>query len=184
MDRYESKIQELISEIERDAIDEFMPRLEDTEHCEVCGVPRHELTTIVGEAKVRTHYVECPACDSDVWLDEVVVRVEGENIPTTRKHHNPQECPTCGKYKAKDLVLRGELHSEDVSQRLIQWINIHQFAGHHTSYSENETIRVCYPCHTKIHKTDGYRDDLKPEMSREQAYELGHVNTPKTKVDE
>lgn len=37
---------------------------------------------------------------------------------------------------------------------------------HHTSYDPPETILVCRGCHMKIHKTDGFHDDLLPEDDR------------------
>lgn len=46
---------------------------------------------------------------------------------------------------------------------------------HHVSYQPERTIRVCSSCHGKIHDRDGFHDDLKPEMSRQEAKEKGLV---------
>lgn len=40
---------------------------------------------------------------------------------------------------------------------------------HHISYDPEITIQVCLECHNRIHNEDGFHDDLKPEMTREEA---------------
>lgn len=40
---------------------------------------------------------------------------------------------------------------------------------HHTSYKQDETVRLCESCHGKVHFKDGFYDHLEPEITREEA---------------
>ena len=42
---------------------------------------------------------------------------------------------------------------------------------HHTSYFPEKTMQVCTCCHNRIHRTDGFFDELQPDISRPDNYE-------------
>lgn len=46
---------------------------------------------------------------------------------------------------------------------------------HHTNYKDDKTVLLCRSCHMKVHKTDEFRNDLLPELSREEAFEEGYI---------
>lgn len=48
---------------------------------------------------------------------------------------------------------------------------------HHCSYLYDITIEVCPECHGKIHQENGFHDELKPEITRKRAKELGIRHT-------
>jgi hypothetical protein len=62
-------------------------------------------------------------------------------------------------------------------------VNSYSRREHHTSYQPEETIVVCSSCHRKIHETDGFRDDLKPDIPWEDAKRLGLINGERSDVD-
>lgn len=42
---------------------------------------------------------------------------------------------------------------------------------HHTSYFPEKTMSLCASCHNRVHKSDGFYDELKPDISRPDNYE-------------
>lgn len=48
---------------------------------------------------------------------------------------------------------------------------------HHTSYRDDETVPVCRRCHTEIHTDNGRYEELMPDLSQEEAIELGYAPT-------
>jgi hypothetical protein len=47
---------------------------------------------------------------------------------------------------------------------------------HHISYDPEMTIQTCLECHNRIHNEANFRDELKPDMTREEAKEAGIVS--------
>ena len=46
---------------------------------------------------------------------------------------------------------------------------------HHTSYEPERGVTVCNLCHSKIHRRDGFNDDLEPDLDRSTAEERGLI---------
>ncbi|MFD1645587.1 hypothetical protein [Haloarchaeobius litoreus] len=55
---------------------------------------------------------------------------------------------------------------------------------HHTSYEPERTVRVCRPCHYRIHNEPGFRDDLEPDESRPDSYETAEKATISARIPE
>lgn len=47
---------------------------------------------------------------------------------------------------------------------------------HHISYDPEITIQTCLECHSRIHNEEGFHDELKPDMKREEAIDEGIVS--------
>jgi len=47
---------------------------------------------------------------------------------------------------------------------------------HHINYKEDITIQLCRSCHTEVHNINGFRDDLEPHLTRNEAEKKGYVN--------
>lgn len=70
---------------------------------------------------------------------------DGTPVSRGELRNNGEECPLCG-------ILKLPREMEE----------------HHTSYQPEETMTVCTKCHMRIHHKDGFREDLKPEMTRDE----------------
>lgn len=47
--------------------------------------------------------------------------------------------------------------------------------NHHISYHPEVVKPVCKGCHERIHHEEGFRPDLAPDLTREEAIEKGHI---------
>lgn len=91
----------------------------------------------------------CKYCNAICGISEVCNRCKGN----AHRYSNPKEvleergevCPLCDKL----------CYPSDIQE-------------HHVSYVPEETMRICRSCHAKIHNCEGFRDDLEPDMSREE----------------
>jgi Rad3-related DNA helicase len=84
------------------------------------------------------------------WFSEAIVSssVESGGIESGGVEYKTQKCDVCSEEKYHKHVHK-----------------------HHVSYMRNRFIRACRDCHQRIHHEEGFRDDLKPAMTRAEAEE-------------
>lgn len=81
-------------------------------------------------------------------------------------------CRWCGTATTRELIEQHELDCSYNPGCLLCEAQT-DLQEHHISYYPEETVFVCVSCHSKIHTTDGFHDELVPNRPRPENYGRG-----------
>lgn len=153
--------------VAKEARSEFLQdfNVGDNESCILCGARRWSLDQVADRSKYEIYDTVCPRrrCSSQIWCELLVVRF-GDSIPIGQDEvlaveRSEDRCS----FPIEEMVGRRKpAVSIDLNLAIesLAHTNLHQ---HHTSYDPERTVTVCNSCHSKVHKTDGYHDELIPK---------------------
>ena len=171
------RIQQMVEEAE-ELYQEFQANLPNRGECSVCGVQEYELKETAATAIIELYEFRCRQCKSENKVERVDFSVDSVKIQVSEQFYTAEQCPCCGYNWSCDDLAINDTPVESVGETvMVNAIESTTIAGHHTSYKENEVIDVCASCHASIHHTDGFRDDLMPELSLKEARERGLVDS-------
>lgn len=146
-------------------VDNTIKSMETSDRCcEVCDVEEH--ADYIGPADLEVNRYRGVSIDGCVHTIDAVELTSDILFENTSREIWKQSCEECDRARAiSDLrIERNEtIRYYKLGVRQLTLTNMHE---HHTSYLPEETMLVCNSCHTKIHQTDGFHDDLKPSLSR------------------
>ncbi|MFC6755846.1 MULTISPECIES: hypothetical protein [Haloarcula] len=82
-------------------------------------------------------------------------------------HNTDYSCSNCETHHHLEIVFDRIGNGVDTQDELCllceETSPIARMENHHISYEPEKVVRVCRRCHKRIHKEDGYHDELDPE---------------------
>lgn len=120
-------------------------------YCEECGKDMGEDYFVVDE---KISYSKAKLCEG--CFNRRIKYIQNLKELPKPIENKIKKCPFCGKI----AVYNFQGTYGDYRPR--------GFVKHHTSYEPEETILICRKCERRIHQEDGFHDELKPDMKREE----------------
>lgn len=169
----ESAVQ-TVREVVETYSDEIVPmglqNLDDGRECTVCDGSEYETVSGTAVYRISRHTTEC-RCGGEVVARAVRVEIGG-HLPFGQTRLLEAYCSECGEVSERTgriAVLETEAVEEKVRELDVEVLEeTHPLHRHHTSYAPAETILVCESCHSRIHHSAGFREDLVPDQTRSE----------------
>lgn len=166
-----AELTEIIVEIRDNLVPAMAANLGEGLECEVCGRTEYQVEELQTGCRIETYYTDCSrGCDGNLEFERSTVSTGGQ-ISIQKEQFSDFRCSECDSPNEgvlKQAVLDNEPAFTEHYDLPVKQILSTQVHLHHVSYEPEEKIQVCHSCHSKIHQTDGFREDLEPDMSRKE----------------